>query len=171
VTPQRWSRIREVFGAALETPKPERTRFLDSACGEDADLRAEVERLLAGNEEPSWQSPVTTMFQLATELAPGDTLAHYRIDAMLGRGGMGVVYRAYDTRLQRELALKVLPPEQLADPEQRQRLIREAHAASALNHLNIVTVYEIGSERGVDFIAMEYVEGRSLAQAAELPWS
>ena len=165
MTPQRWSRIREVFGAALETPKPERTRFLDSACGEDADLRAEVERLLAGNEEPSWQSPVTTMFQLATELAPGDTLAHYRIDARLGQGGMGVVYRAYDTRLQRELALKVLPPEQLADPEQRQRLIREARAASALNHSNIVTVYEIGSERGVDFIAMEYVEGRSLAQA------
>jgi eukaryotic-like serine/threonine-protein kinase len=98
-------------------------------------------------------------FPLAT---PSRTIA---LDAKLGEGGMGVVYKAYDMRLHREVALKVLPPEHLADPELRQRLTREARAASVLNHSNIVTVYEIGSERGVDFIAMEYVEGQSLAQA------
>jgi formylglycine-generating enzyme required for sulfatase activity/dienelactone hydrolase len=154
-----------VFGAALETSESERPGFLESECGGDADLRAEVERLLVGNQEPSWQSPATTFFPIAAELAPGDTLAHYRIDARLGEGGMGVVYRAYDTRLHREVALKVLPPEHLADPEQRKRLMREARATSALNHPNIVTVYEIGSEHGVDFIAMEYLEGQSLHQA------
>jgi formylglycine-generating enzyme required for sulfatase activity/predicted esterase/predicted Ser/Thr protein kinase len=165
VTPQRWSRIRELFGTALETPESERPRYLESACGADTDLRAEVERLLAGNQEPSWQSPATKFFPASARLAPGDTVAHYRIDARLGEGGMGVVYRAYDTRLHREVALKVLPPEHLADPELRQRLTREARAASTLNHPNIVTVYEIGSERDVDFIAMEYVEGQSLAHA------
>ena len=165
MTPQRWSRIRELFSAALETPESERPRFLESACGGDTDLRAQVERLLAGNQEPSWEIPAATWFPVAAELAAGDTLAHYRIEARLGEGGMGVVYRAYDTRLHREVALKVLPPEHLADPERRQRLMREARAASALNHPTIVTVYETGSERGVDFIAMEYVEGRSLAHA------
>jgi serine/threonine protein kinase/formylglycine-generating enzyme required for sulfatase activity/dienelactone hydrolase len=165
MTPQRWSRIREVFGAALEIPESERRQFLESACGGDTDLRAEVERLLVGNDEPSWQSPATKLFAAAAELAPGDTVAHYRIDAKLGEGGMGVVYRVYDTRLHREVALKVLPPEHLADPELRQRLTREARAASALNHSNIVTVYEIGSERDLDFIAMEYVDGQPLAHA------
>jgi dienelactone hydrolase/predicted Ser/Thr protein kinase len=164
VTPQRWSQIREVFGTALETPEPERSRFLESACGEDMDLRAEVERLLAGNEEPSWQSPAAKLFPVAAELSPGDIVAQYRIIARLGEGGMGVVYKAYDTRLHREVAVKVLPPEHLADPERNQQLVEEARAASALNHPNIVTVYEIGSESGVDFIAMEYVEGQSLAQ-------
>jgi serine/threonine protein kinase len=77
---------------------------------------------------------------------------------------MGVVYRAYDTRLRREVALKVLPPEHLADPEYKQRLMREARAASALNYPNIVTVHEIGSEGGVDFIAMELVEGKNLRE-------
>jgi serine/threonine protein kinase len=98
----------------------------------------------------------------AAELTPGETLAQYRVEIKLGEGGMGAVYQAYDTRLHREVALKVLPPEHLADPERRQRLMREARAASALNHPNIVTVYEIGSEHGVDFIAMEFVEGKTL---------
>ena len=79
MTPERWSRIKELFGAALETPESERPRFLESACGGDADLRAEVERLLAGNEEPSWQSPAANLFPVAAQLAPGDTVAHYRI--------------------------------------------------------------------------------------------
>ena len=165
MTPERWSRIREVFGAALETPEPERRRLLDSACGDDVDLRSEVERMLAGAQETSWQSPAAELPTAAAELAPGDTLAHFRVEARLGAGGMGVVYRAYDSKLHRKVALKVLPPADLADAGRRLRLIREARAASALNHPNIVTVYEIGSEASTDFIAMEYIEGQSLGQA------
>ena len=114
--------------------------------------------LLAGSEQPSWPRPVRPA------IAPGDSLAHFRIESRLGEGGMGVVYRAYDTRLQRTVALKVLPPEYAGDSAWKQRLMREARAASALNHPNIVTVYEIGSEGVVDFISMEYVEGRPLSQ-------
>ena len=165
MTPQRWARIREVFGAALETPETERPEFLDSACRGEADLRLEVERMLQGNEQPSWPSPTAALLSLSSELAPGDTLAQYRVDAKLGEGGMGVVYKAYDTRLQRHVALKVLPLEHAADPDHRQRLLREARAVSALNHPNIVTIYEIGSEGNIDFIAMEYVQGQPLAQA------
>ena len=109
------------------------------------------------------------MLNAARELASGQTLAQYRVEAKLGEGGMGAVYRAYDTRLRRQVALKVLSPERLADAESRQRLIREARAASALNHPNIVTVHEIGSgarlRARVDFIAMELVEGKSLKDA------
>jgi dienelactone hydrolase/predicted Ser/Thr protein kinase len=165
VTPERWSRIREVFGAALETPEPERRQLLDSACGADVDLRSEVERMLAGAEETSWQSPAAELPGAAVEFAPGDALAHFRVESRLGAGGMGVVYRAYDSKLHRKVALKVLPPAGLANDGSRLRLIREARAASALNHANIVTVYEIGSESGTDFIAMEYIEGQSFAHA------
>ncbi len=157
--------MREVFGEALETPEPDRPRFLESACEGDAELRVEVERLLAGNPESTWQSPATLLFPRDAELACGDSLGHYRIQARLGEGGMGVVYRAFDTRLQREVALKLLPSQQAAEPERVHQLMREARAASALNHLNIVTVYEVGSDHGQVFMAMEYIVGQSLAHA------
>jgi predicted Ser/Thr protein kinase len=165
VTPERWSRIREVFRGALETPEPERPRFLDSACGGDAELRADVERILGGAQETTWQSPASELSPATAQLAAGDMLAHFRVEALLGAGGMGVVYRAYDSTLHRKIALKVLPPEDLADLGRRRRLIREARAASGLNHPNIVTVYEIGSEGGTDFIAMEWVDGQPLDRA------
>ncbi len=92
----------------------------------------------------------------------GRTLGHYRIDARLGEGGMGVVYRATDTRRGRPVAIKVLHPDRVADPERRRRFIHEARAASALNHPNIITIHEIDAQEGVDFIAMEYVEGQTL---------
>lgn len=90
----------------------------------------------------------------------GQTISHYRVLDKLGEGGMGIVYRAQDTRLSRFVALKVLPAKAVADPDRRNRFIQEARAASALNHPNIVTVYDIGA----DFIAMEYVDGRPLDQ-------
>jgi len=112
--------------------------------------------------DSSLNSPTADFLESAAALAPGDMLAHYRVEAKLGQGGMGAVYCAHDTRLDRRVALKVLPPEHFADPDGKLRLMREARAASALNHPNIVTVYEISSDCGVDFIAMEYVDGRSL---------
>jgi len=91
-----------------------------------------------------------------------ETLSHYRILEKLGEGGMGVVYRAVDTRLQRTVVLKTIRGDALTDPERRARLRREARAASGLNHPNIVTIYEIDSAGEVDFIAMEHVDGDSL---------
>jgi serine/threonine protein kinase/tetratricopeptide (TPR) repeat protein len=92
----------------------------------------------------------------------GRELSHFRLLEPIGSGGMGVVYRGLDLGLDRPVALKVLPPGSLSDPERRDRFLREARAASALNHPNIVTIYEVGSEDGVDFIAMELIEGQSL---------
>jgi len=92
----------------------------------------------------------------------GQTLAHYQVLEMLGEGGMGVVYKARDTHLDRFVAIKVLPPGKTADPERKRRFILEAKAASALNHPSIVTVHDISSEGGQDYIVMELVEGRTL---------
>src|ERR1019366_3840728 len=92
------------------------------------------------------------------------TLGHYRVLQKIGAGGMGVVYQGLDTHLDRLVALKILPQESVADSERRRRFAQEAKAASALNHPNIITVYDIDNADGVDFIAMEYVEGRTLEQ-------
>ncbi len=94
----------------------------------------------------------------------GTKLAHYQILEELGRGGMGVVFKARDTRLDRSVAIKVLPHDKVADPERRRRFVQEAKSASALNHPNIVTIYDIAEEDGTDFIAMEYVAGRTLGE-------
>src|SRR5512136_3379714 len=92
----------------------------------------------------------------------GKTLRHYQITEKLGEGGMGVVYKARDTHLDRFAAIKVLPPERLADPDRKRRFIKEAKAASALNHPSIITIYDIDQADGIDYIAMEYVAGKTL---------
>jgi serine/threonine-protein kinase len=94
----------------------------------------------------------------------GQTIAHYQVVEKLGEGGMGVVYKARDTHLDRFVAIKLLPPEKVADPERKRRFVQEAKAASALNHPNIITIYDIAAEGGREFIAMEYVSGKTLAQ-------
>src|ERR1700675_246453 len=92
----------------------------------------------------------------------GRTVLHYQIVETLGRGGMGLVYKARDTQLDRPVAIKVLPPEKVADPERERRFKQEAKAASALNHPNIITVHDIDEADGVSFISMEFVAGKTL---------
>jgi len=101
--------------------------------------------------------------RLASAIVIGKTISHFSILEKLGEGGMGVVYKARDTHLDRLVAIKVLPPEKFADPERKQRFLREAKAASSLNHPNIITVHEVANEDGLDFIVMEFVAGKPLS--------
>ena len=94
----------------------------------------------------------------------GQRLLHYEILDKLGEGGMGVVYKARDTHLDRFVAIKVLPPDRVADPERKRRFVQEAKSASALNHPNIIHIYDINQQDGVDYIAMEHVQGKTLSQ-------
>jgi len=173
MAPERWRRVEAVYESALKVEPADRSAHLDSACGADQELRREVESLLACADKADGflEAPAAAIVAAgeagasSAERTPslaGRSVSHYRILEKLGEGGMGAVYRAYDDQLRRPVALKVLPPEYATDPDRRQRLLREARAASALNHPNIVTVHEIGSEGGVDFIAMELVEGKPL---------
>src|SRR3954464_6672078 len=98
---------------------------------------------------------------------PVKTIAHYRIVEPIGAGGMGAVYKAFDNKLQRVVALKLLPSEYVSQQDRRRRFFQEARAASALNHPHILTVYEVGEDAGQPFIAMEYVEGETLRQKIE----
>jgi serine/threonine protein kinase len=93
-----------------------------------------------------------------------ETIAHYRIMEPIGAGGMGAVYKAYDKKLDRVVALKVLPPEYVSQQDRRRRFFQEARAASALNHPHILTVYEVGEDDGAPYIAMEFIEGETLRQ-------
>jgi serine/threonine protein kinase len=94
----------------------------------------------------------------------GSRLGPYEIGALLGAGGMGAVYKARDTRLERLVAIKVLRADKVADPARKQRFIQEARAASALNHPNIITIHDISSEANIDFLVMEYASGKTLEQ-------
>ena len=142
MTPERWAQIAEVFGEAVERPPEERELFLEIACAGDEELRRDVRRLLAEDQNASFRSPLTAMAGL--ELRAGTELGRYRIEARLGQGGMGAVYKAYDTQLRRTVSLKILRAGRMADAESRGRLTREARTASALNHPNIVTIHDIG---------------------------
>jgi eukaryotic-like serine/threonine-protein kinase len=171
MTPGRWEQIERIYQEAAAKPAAERPLFLDEACAGDAELRAEVERMLscasdAGGflESPAVEVAARVLAGGSGALSPGSHLGPYEIVSLAGVGGMGEVWKARDPRLKRFVALKVLPRELVADPERKQRLVREARAASALNHAHIVTVYEIGQAGGVDFIAMEYVEGKTLEE-------
>ena len=166
---ERRGRIDEVVLAALALTGSERAEYLDGACGEDRELRREVESLLAQEgragtflETPALEVAARALADNESATLSGRIVGPYRIDALLGAGGMGEVFRAWDTRLHRPIALKFLAREFLSDPAAVERFERESRAASALSHPNICTVYDVGEMDGRPFIAMEYLEGQNL---------
>src|SRR5262245_58693212 len=167
--PEHWGQIEQLYHAALELASDKRSAFLDAYCKDDQDLRREVESLLDYDERAQHfiESPPDAMAaeMVAAEQAPallGGNVSHYRILSLLGRGGMGAVYLALDTNLGRKIALKLLPEQFTKDTEQVRRFEREARAASALNHPNILTIHEIGAIDHCHFIISEFVEGQTL---------
>ncbi len=163
MTPERWQEVKKVLAAALEKTPQERRSYLDQACTEPA-LREEIESLIAAHEQGG-RSFLEHPEKEGTEvLQNGTRLGQYEILSRIGEGGMGVVYRARDTRLGRTIAIKILPGPFSSDGDQLRRFEREARSASALNHPNIITIYELGQEGSIHYIAMELVEGRTLRQ-------
>jgi eukaryotic-like serine/threonine-protein kinase len=169
MTPERLQQIEDLFHSALALEPNERADFLARACDGDEALRREVESLLRSHdrgesfiEQPAADVAADLLAGGHAGLEAGQTISHYRVTSPLGAGGMGEVYLAEDTALGRRVALKLLAAHLTADEERVRRFRQEALAASALNHPNILTVYEVGRWRGRDFIATEYVEGVTL---------
>ncbi len=169
MTPERYQQIGALFHRALAVDVKERAAFLDRVCAGDDELRLEVESLIASDEdasdfiaEPALAVAAELLAANEGDLLIGQTIARYKILSLIGSGGMGRVYLAEDTELGRRLALKFLPEYFTNDKNQVQRFRQEARAASALNHPNILTVYEVGQINGTEFIATEYVEGETL---------
>ncbi len=167
---EQWQQVQELFHSALEREPRDRFVFLDDACGGNAALRKEVARLISAHETedhfidaPAYvaAADVLAADPDRQELKPGQNLNHYQIRSVLGAGGMGKVYLAEDTKLKRNVALKLLPSG-LGNEEGRRRLLREAQAAAALDHPNICAIYEVDEARDHSYIAMQYVEGETL---------
>src|SRR5215468_7037901 len=172
---KRWGQIKEIYDRALNLCDEGREDFLAEACVGDDDLRREVESLLAAhaNAGTFLQSPAVEVAAReiitdeVTSPAPqliGRELANYKIISLLGRGGMGEVYLAEDHRLHRKVALKMLPAQFTNDAERVRRFEREASAASATNHPNIITIHEIGQVDGAHYIVTEFIDGHTLRQ-------
>src|SRR5262245_59857423 len=172
--PERWKTVEEIFHAARERPPEERPEFLNLGCGYDPGLRGEVESLL--DETMQTESlpgrPAFRTGQRIPDLAQprsltGRELNHYHIGPLVGEGGMAEVYRARDTRLNRDVAIKVLHSEFVFDRERLERLYREAQVLAAVNHPNIASIYGLEEANGICAPVLELVEGETLSQRIE----
>ncbi len=177
--PERWQRIEGILDEVLELPSQEISARLAAVCGDDVELRAEVEALLAAERradgilEGSAAEFASTLLGDVENGAPeepkldmeGRQLGPYRILQLIGAGGMGEVYQAHDTRLERSVALKLLPREWSRNPEAKERFLREARTASGLDHPNILNVHELGeTEDGQLYLVTAYYPGETLQQ-------
>jgi serine/threonine-protein kinase len=171
MTPERHRQIATLYHASVDLTSGERTAFLETACAGDLTLRQEVESLLAFQERAGGfleVPPSDAMAELLTRdrasLTDGQIIGHYRIVRLLGEGGMGEVYLADDINLGRRVALKLLPSQFTRDADRLRRFKHEARAIAALNHPNIITIFEIGETDGIHFIATEFIDGQTLRQ-------
>ena len=181
MNPERWQQIERLYHEALERESPQRAAFLAEACSGDDALRREVESLLAQDrsspsgardagaktslDRPAWEGAEWLLDPGITHLSAGMRIGSYVIEAPLGQGGMGVVYRGHDIKLNRPIAIKFLASD-AADSSARRRFQREAQMASALNHPHIVTVYDAGEFEGHQYLVTEYVDGGTLTNWA-----
>lgn len=170
---ERWKQIDELLDALWELPEEKREEFLSEKCGGDEDLKRELRNLLESDENADDFLEKSAMNLMARELAhnqseivslAGRSFGTYTIEKMLGAGGMGEVYLAHDAKLNRKVALKILPAEFVADAERVKRFEREARTVSALNHPYIVTIYDVGTADGINYIATEFVEGETVRE-------
>ncbi len=170
---EQWQRIYQLFGEVVELLPNERAQYLQKEC-DDQTIRAEVEGLLNANDEmaqdktflntPALEVAAQALAEEQVTARIGNEIGHYKILALLGRGGMGEVFLAQDTKLHRNIALKLLPPEFTRDQERVQRFQQEARAASALNHPNIITIFAIDEIEGTQVLATEFIDGVTLRQ-------
>src|SRR5260221_627288 len=172
MTPERWQQVEEVLQAALDRAPAERTAFLDQVCGGDTALQAEAISLISAHdaaadfiEEPAITLDAHVILGDDSLKNIGREVGPYKIIERLGGGGMGEVYLAQDGRLDRLVALKVLPAYFVSDDTRLRRFQREARAASALNHPNILTIHEVGELEGVHFIATEFIDGHTIRES------
>jgi len=180
MTPERWQQIEKIYHATLEREPANRASFLVEACAGDEELRREIESLLASHDQAASfieSSPddvvAGMMAEKQTSSMIGRTLGHYTIQSKIGAGGMGEVYRAHDTRLDRDVAVKILPEHLAQDAEALRRFEREAKAVAALSHPNILSIFDFGTEEGISYAVMELLKGETLRdriQRGTLDW-
>ncbi|MEP7310397.1 MAG: serine/threonine-protein kinase, partial [Acidobacteriota bacterium] len=174
MTPDRWKRIEELYHAARTWPQGDRAAFLSEACRDDEALQRDVESLL--NESvsddgflggPAGVMAARSAMDVAPAVMTGRSIGGYHLQMLLGAGGMGEVYRSRDVKLERDVAVKILPRAFTSDPDRLARFEREARMLAALNHPNICAIYGLEEADGLRFLILELVDGETLAQTLE----